>query len=193
MATRYSTSQDDEPSRGRRRATKSSGPPVGPILILVVLMVGAVVVARMAAQGQKTTEEEEPAEVTAESIFGDLPREEPPTRKPGSGSKPKKLYEKAPAGLASNSTWIAAKAVAADAKATLEEAKTAKAAGDHAAWADKGVRAKELYDEAITMTAEWEEELMEKYGDNDRQVSEIKRERDGWFNMLRTLHKTTGR
>ncbi len=193
MSTRYSNTQDDDASPGRRRPRKSSGPPVGPILILVVLMVGAVVVARMAAQSETKEEEARPAEVNAEAVFGDLPREEPPTPKTGSSFKPKKLYEKAPPGLASNTTWVAAKKVAAEAKTVLDAGKIAKAASDHAGWAEKGGRAKDLYDEAITMTAEWEEELMAKYGDNDRQVAEIKRERDGWFNMLRTLHKTTGR
>lgn len=193
MSTRYSKPQDDEPSGERRRPRKSSGPPLGPILILVVLMVGAVVIARMAAQDKGTEEDTGPAEVSADAVFGDLPREEPPTPKVGSGSKSKKLYEKAPPGLASNTTWLAAKKVAVEAKTVLEAGKIAKAAGDHAGWADKGGRAKNLYDEAITMTAEWEEELMSKYGDNDRQVAAIKRERDGWFNMLRTLHKTTGR
>ena len=193
-SSRYNAPQDeDESGRERRRPRKSGGPPVGPILILVVLMIGAVVVARMLAKNQKPADAAPPAEVSADSIFGDLPREEPPTPGARTEYKPKKLYEKAPAGLASNATWVQAKQVAAEAKTTLDEAKAAKAAGDHAGWSDKGVRAKELYDQAITMTAEWEEELMEKYGDSDRQVAEIKRERDGWFNMLRTLHKTTGR
>ena len=36
MSTRYSNTQDDDASPGRRRPRKASGPPVGPILILVV-------------------------------------------------------------------------------------------------------------------------------------------------------------
>ena len=43
------------------------------------------------------------------------------------------------------------------------------------------------------MTADWEDELMAQYGDKDRQVKAIMNERSKWFDLLRTLHKTTGR
>jgi len=183
--------EDDEPTRGRRGARKPAGPPLGLIAVFIALMVGVLVIARMIAQN-KPAPVEEPTPVTSKAVFGDLPEELPPEPRTRSGSS-RKLYEKAPPGLAENATWVEAKAIASRAKAALDEAKTAKAAGDHGGWADKAGRAKDLYDEAITMTAMWEEELMEAYGDGDRQVVAIKRERDGWFNLLRTLHKTTGR
>ena len=43
------------------------------------------------------------------------------------------------------------------------------------------------------MTALWEEQLLEKYGETDRQVRDIMRTRNKWFELLRALHKTTGR
>lgn len=181
--------EDDGPTRGRRGARKPAGPPVGLILAFVVLMVAAVVLARMAAQNRPEPAEPE-APVTAESVFGDLPREEPPAPRTGGRGA---LVEKAPPGLADTAVWVEARATAARAKAELDTAKAAKSSGDHSGWSEHAGRAKDLYDEAITETAAWEEELMEKYGDRDRQVAAIKRERDGWFNLLRTLHKTTGR
>jgi hypothetical protein len=183
--------EDDEPTRGRRGARKPAGPPVGLIALFVVLMVSVVVLARMAARNRPEPEEPK-APVSAQAVFGDLPEEAPPAPRTGGGSGGR-LYEKAPPGLDRDATWVEAQAVAARAKDALDEAKAAKAAGDHGAWSEKAGRAKALYDEAITMTAAWEEELMEAYGDRDRQVAAIKRERDGWFNLLRTLHKTTGR
>jgi hypothetical protein len=158
---------------------------------LIVVMGGAVYLARLAAQN-KPPEEAPKAEVRAQDIFGELPQEEPPDRS-GFGAGNKQLSNKAPEGLANNADWQRAQEIAGDAAAKLELAKVAKAAGDHAVWSTKGNEAKALYDEAITMTAEWEDQLLADYGDKDRQVRAIMNERSKWFDMLRTLHKTTGR
>jgi len=190
LHSRYQQSDGEENSRPRRRARKP-GPPLLPILALIVVMAGAVYIARLAAQN-KPEKEKPKEEVQAQDIFGDLPLEQPPDRS-AFGHGKKRLTNTAPAGLADDANWIAAKQVASDAAAELELAKAAKAAGDHAAWNTKGKEAKELYDKAITMTAVWEEKLMEDYGDTDRQVRAIMDERNKWFDMLRTLHKTTGR
>ena len=188
--SRYQQNDDDEGQRPRRRP-KKQGPPLVPILALIVVMAGAVYLARQAAQN-KPEEEPPKEEVRAAEIFGDLPEEEPPDRS-GFGQGGRKLTNTAPAGLAENPTWIQAQEVAAEAAAVLTVAKGAKAAGDHAVWSEKGNEAKELYDKAIIMTADWEDELMAQYGDKDRQVKAIMNERSKWFDLLRTLHKTTGR
>lgn len=190
MARRYARNDSDENEERPRRQRKKAGPPVGPILLLVGLMIGAVVVARMIASRPKA-EETVKTERPASDIFGDLEIEAPPTYTPG--KTPKRMVDKAPAGLADSALWIEAKGIAKQAAAVLTEAKAAKAVQDYAGWDDKGVKAKNLFDEAIIMTADWESELMEKYGDNDRQVAAIMNERSKWFDMLRILHKTTGR
>jgi len=164
---------------------------MGPILILVVLMIGAVFVARMAAQN-KTDEEPAKEEVKASDIFGDLPVEEPPPLPGGDGSR-KKAANLAPPGLADNADFQKAREIAAQANNAFEAAKKAKADGDHGAWNTKATYAKNLYDEAFIMTAIWEEEILEKYGDSDRQVKAIMQERSTWIDKVRVLHKTTGR
>lgn len=188
--SRYENYEGEEGSRPRRRP-KKQGPPLVPILALVVVMAGAVWLARMAAQN-KPEEQPPKEEVKAAEIFGDLPEEQPPDRT-GMGQGNFKLKNAAPEGLANNANWQEALAVAARAQAALDVAKKAKADDDHATWNKRGVEAKELYDEAITMTAVWEEELLEQYGDKDRQVRAIMKTRSKWFDLLRTLHKTTGR
>ncbi|MFT7484399.1 MAG: hypothetical protein ACI9F9_000239 [Candidatus Paceibacteria bacterium] len=181
-------SSDEEPRQ--RRRPKKSGPPVLPILGLVVLMIGAVVVARMAASRPKADDTvHEPKDASA--VFGDLPVELPPVRE--KGRAPRRMVDNSPAGLTDNAQWVKAQGVVLEAAKVLAEAKTAKAAGDHGAWADQGTKSKQLYDEAIIMTADWELGLIEKYGDNDRQVDAIMKERSKWIDMLRILHKTTGR
>jgi hypothetical protein len=186
--TRYDN-EHDEPSRSRRRPSKN-GPPILLIVGLVILMGGAVAVARMAAKNKPEKAEPKP-EVQASEIFGDLPIEEPPNMPAGNGSK--KLVNTAPAGLADNPDFLRARGIALEAAKKLEEAKKAKSAGDHGQWNIKAGESKELYDQAIIITAVWEEELLELYGDRDRQVKAIMNERSKWIDMLRTLHKTSGR
>jgi len=154
-------------------------------------MGGAVVIARMAAKN-KPEEEDAPAkEVQASDIFVGLPEEEPPPPPGGDGSK--RMVNVAPANLDQHADFQRARELAEQAGNALDSAKKAKAEGDHATWNTKATYAKNLYDEAVTITALWEEELLEKYGDRDRQVKAIMDERSRWFKMLTTLHKTTGR
>lgn len=185
--TRYD--EDDDQPRSRRRS-KPSGPPLIPIFALIVLMGGAVYLARLAAQNKPEPEEPKEA-VKASEIFGDLPVEEPPPRPGGDGSR--KATNKAPEGLANNPDFIRAKEIAVQANVVFEAAKKAKSAGDHGEWNIKAQEAKELFDQAFIMTAVWEEELLEKYGDRDRQVKAIMSERNKWIDKVRTLHKTSGR
>lgn len=195
MATRsrrYESSKNNdegEEERRPRRSPKKSGPPLALIFGIVALMGGAVVLARMAANRPK--EAAPVPEAKAEDIFGNLPVELPPERK--SDPNFRKLRDTAPQGLANTAIWVEAKKVAANADAVYAEAKKAKAANDHTAWAEKGTRAKKLYDKALTMSAIWEEGLLEKYGDTDRQVAGIQTIRNKWFDRLAVLHKTTGR
>ncbi|MCB9914470.1 MAG: hypothetical protein H6828_04900 [Planctomycetes bacterium] len=185
--------EDEDDDRPRRRApAKKGGPPMVPILALVVVLVGAIVVARLVAKAPAPVEEG--PKVDASAIFGDLPEEQPPV--PGSGGPGGgrfKVTDKAPSGLTDNATWIAALHTAEEAAALFAKAKDAKAKDDRAKFNEYGNQAKDLYNKAVEDTALWEEELIEKYGDTDRQVRDIMRIRNGWLDVLRTLHKTTGR
>lgn len=181
----------DEPERRSRRRPAKSGPPLVPIFALLVLIAGSIVLARFVAQN-KEPEPPPKEKIDASEIFGDLPEEEPPPpRVHGAGREP--ITNRAPAGLMDDRTWLEALKIAEQAAVTLAEATRAKANGDHSAWNEKGNAAKELYDKAIEMTALWEDEIREKYGDTDRQVREIMSLRSKWIDKLRILHKTTGR
>ncbi len=162
-----------------------------PIFALLVLIAGAIVLARMVAKNEKP--EEKPKEkIDASAVYGDLPEEEPPV--PGArGSGRKRSTNRAPSGLADNTKWLEALRIADEAAVIFASAAKSKANGDHSAWNEKGNEAKELYDRAIILTAAWEDELMEKYGDTDRQVREIMSIRTKWIEKLTVLHKTTGR
>jgi hypothetical protein len=190
--SRYQKKEEEgEEGRPRRRPTKSA-PPLLPIFALLVVIGGAIVLARMAAKDQKP-EEPPPEKVTAEAIFGDLPVEEPPVPASGGGRADRGTKNRAPSGLADTEVWIEALRTADEAAALLAVASKAKTAGDHATWNTKGKQAKELSDQALESTALWEEELMAKYGDADRQVRQIMSIRSKWFEKLAALSKTTSR
>ncbi len=168
------------------RKKQNSGPPIGGLLLLGVVMAGAVVLARMAAQDQKQEKVVEP-EVQASDIFGNLPEETP------AGPNPASETNKSPEDIAETACWVEAQAVAVRAAAVYKVAKEAKARDDHAVWAERGKEAKELYDQAVILSVEWERGLIEKYGDGDRRVRAITAELNGWFKILEVLAKTTGR
>lgn len=182
------TDRDDQEQRARPR--KSQQPPIVPALLLIVLIAGAIVLARTVAQKQDAEPAPAP-QPTAPKPFASVPDEAPPAPKAGSA---RISYPRAPDGLAdSNPVWAEALKVAATAAELFDEAQKARAAEDHALFQLKGKAAKETYDKAFLMTAEWEEKLLEQYGDRDPQVREILSTRNRWIDRVRVLHKTTGR
>ena len=58
---------------------------------------------------------------------------------------------------------------------------------------EKGRRARKKYDQALELTASWEEDLIEEHGDSDPGVREIMRTRDQWFDRVHWLHKSVAR
>lgn len=182
------TNRDDQEQRPRPK--KSQQPPIVPALLLLVLIAGAIVLARSVAQKEDAAPTPV-AEPPAPKPFASVPDEAPPTPKGGSA---RGSYPRAPEGLASsNPVWAEALKVAATASELFDEAQKAKAAEDHTLFQLKGKAAKETYDKAFLMTAEWEEQLLAQYGDRDPQVREIVSTRNRWIDRVRVLHKTTGR
>lgn len=159
---------------------------MGPILGFLVVMILAVVFARMSAQ-ERAKEAEPVKQIEASEIFGSLPVEEPSMP----GSKPP--TDGSPEDIAQTELWVKARGIAVRAAAVYTIAKEAKARDDHALWHEKGKEAKELYNEAVTLSVDWEAGLIEKYGDNDRRVKAITSELNGWFRLLEVLAKTTSR
>jgi hypothetical protein len=189
--TRYGA-EDAEEQRGRP-ARRSSQPtsPFLPALILLALIGGAIVLARQVAQQPK--EEAQAGEKAQEYVpFANVPEEAPP--EPRGGSSRPGRYPPAPEGLAaSNPDWAKALAIAAEADGYFSAAQKAKAADETTTFLEQAKLAKQKYDEAFTLTAPWEDELFEKYGDRDPQVREIVRTRTRWADRLTVLHKSTPR
>lgn len=160
-----------------------------PILLAAVIVCGI----GLAIMTDKAPAKEDApkAVVEARNPFADVPDEKAPAKNAGGGSSKYTFVSEAPDGLANNDNWRAALKLAAEGEKLFEEAAQAKAAMDVAALNDKGRQAREKLTSAVEMTAVWEEELLEKYGDANLQVREIKRTRSGWIDKMRWLHKSS--
>jgi len=170
------------------RARRGSSASVLPGLIAVALLGAAVAV------GVLNRSEDEPAQAAEEVApgprpFADMPPEEPPGKSSSSGGS----FTRAPEGLANEAIWVEATALAKEAEDLFQKTLTAKRAGDQTTANTHGRAAREKFNQAVEMTALWEEELFEKHGDRDPQVREIKRTRSKWFSRLDWLLKSIAR
>ena len=169
---------------------------MAPLFFFLILAAAGIGVAGWVngVQRRAQAEEAEARETQANDKtdpFADIPEELPPTV--GSGGKSQTNPFGGIGELADDPIWKQAKDLAWKAEGLMADAKAAKAKGDHAAFNEKGKAAKAAYDEALELTAEWEEEMVEKLGENDSNVRAMMKTRNKWFDMLRVLHKTTSR
>lgn len=187
----YSNRESDEERRPARAAKKTSSPLV-PLAVLFGIILGAVILARSFAGKKDATPVEAAPAATGPKPFEKYVEAPPTPREPS--SRDGRAYPPAPEGLAeSNPDWARALEIGDEADVLFDAAQAAKRADQTTLFLEKGNAAKAKYDEAFTLTAVWEEELLEKYGDRDRQVKAIMNKRTAWSDRLRVLHKSTGR
>lgn len=138
-----------------------------------------------AEQAERAAEEERKS---AADPFASVPDELPPgtPKDPSAGWGDTTV----PEGLLAEPTWVKARALADRGLAFGREALKAKEAGDYAGYNAMGAKAREAFDEALEVTAEWELGLIEEYGDTHPQVRQIVRARSDWFDQLKLFRKT---
>ena len=172
----------------------SSGIPPQFVAIGVLLVAAAVVIYIVSVM--KPPEKEEPPVVEVDPFAG-LPPDEPP---PGKSASPFKKTKGSSAaspfgGLASirnDPIWIEAQELAERGLALADEAGRALAAGDHATKKEKGKEAKKLYEKAVDMTRDWEQEKGLELGFDSPDYRQIQRARNRWIKQLVALKKTIG-
>jgi hypothetical protein len=180
---------ESENGRGKRPVRKSGMSPLIPVTLAAVV-IGGIGLSMLGKDPPKAPEAN--AADAKPKPFANLPPEAPPQR--GGGSRSGRTFvAQAPEGLAKNETWQKALKIASEGEALYKEAVDAKAAQDTAKANEKGRAARIKLDEAFTMTAGWEEELLEKYGDANVEVRQIVQMRTGWVNKLDWLLKSVGR
>lgn len=175
-----------EGSQGGRRPARSTNMAMYVPILLAAVIVAGIGLAILADKQP----EEKPVVASApkRDPFADVPPEAPPTKTGGSSKYT--FVSKAPDGLTNDENWKAATKIAAEGELLFQEATQAKAAGDVPLLNSKGREARDKLTTAVEMTAAWEEELLEKYGDGNLQVREIMKVRTGWIDKMRWLHKS---
>lgn len=157
---------------------------------LGVVLVAALAVTLMIKKPSEAAEpEQKPAAGagTVQDVFSDVDKTiEMPVRK---GSKSAGLTNNAPPGLADHATFAEGRKLAAEATTLYDEAVAAQKAGDAATYAAKATEAREKFDRALEVTADWQIDLISKYSSKDVQVDAISKEIDRWQDKLKKVRK----
>lgn len=147
---------------------------------------------RKAAQQTAKAQAPPPApKAETPSPFSDLsavPAEKPPPPPKVNIAGDGRTHPMSPLDLLEDATWKKAVGVAKEGEDLASQAQEAKARGDleHVKLTS---RALAKYDEAIGLTADWEEGLLEKHGDVDPRVREVVKARNVWIDRFNALDK----
>lgn len=152
------------------------------IFVLVGLVIG--VTGWLNSEKIKQAAHEEQTKTPA-NPFQDVPDEigRKPSSAPGASRAPRARI--ALEDLSDDPIWLAALQAVQLGYVLVDEAAAAKRAKNQELFDRKAVAAREIFDSAIENTAIWEVALQEEFGDRDRLVRKVMRERDKWFDIIR--------
>lgn len=182
MATRAHRTQRSAPSKAARNPI----PGMVAVLLFFCLIGGAIYVAVWADRAGSSSAAEPEEDPNAYKPFSSVEPEALPDRTGRNGNN----RPAAPGSLATTPVWKKALIIAEDGWKFAAQAAEGLAADDRSLYRVKGKQAERAFDAAFTMTAIWEEELLEKYSDTDPQVRDIVRTRNKWIDKVRHFHKT---
>lgn len=177
-----------ERSHSAGRRPTASGP--GPLAVVCFVgLIAALGVAGWASRNKRAAAGEgasgpAPAEVDP---FASVTREAPPTASGGGGRV--RETNRAPAGLLDDPLWLGAVQIAQEGYSLRDQAEDSKASGDLSAFAAKAVNAREAFGRAIDASRAFEDRIIDQYGENDRQVRRVARERNKWFDLRAKYRK----
>jgi hypothetical protein len=181
------TSIPRTPRNAPAKAARSPVPGIVAVLLFFSLIGGAIYVAVWADRANSSSAQEPVEDSDAHKPFSSV---EPEALPDMSGRKRDDGRPTAPGSLATTPVWKKALVIAEDGWKYAAEAAEALAGDDRAVYREKGKLAEHAFDKAFTMTAIWEEELLDKYSDSDPQVRDIVRTRNKWIDKVRHFHKT---
>ena len=180
-------SNSDRPRSGRRAASANPSPVAIACFVALILALG---VGGWAASSKKAAaEKEKAAEIPAPTAdpFAGVTREAPPGAPAGRARI--KESNRAPAGLLEDPIWVGATQIAQDAYALRDLAEDAKASEDWAGYSSKAVAARESFGTALDASRNFEDRIIDQYGENDRQVMQVAKERNKWIDQRAKYRK----
>lgn len=200
MTPRPQTRSTDDNERSRRPSRGGPGAGVGPVIGFVLLAGVAIGVAgwlnsAKTQAGNKGGADQSASQGAAEPApdpFAGL-HEEPPAARGSKVSTTMRTTDKAPEGLTSTQVWVDALALGAEADVHAERARNAKEAGQYAVFDEEGKAAKLGFEKAFELTIAWEVEIIDSFGELDRQVRGVIRKRNEWRDQMMAFHKTTSK
>ncbi len=184
----YSRGEDSGTDSGRRpRPSRNQGPNLVPLLgVVAIVAVAGIGFAIYANNNKRPRHDAQDAGKAASEVdpFAGVPEESGPYPM-SPGGKRAGLVDHSPADLLDDPIWVAAATEANEWYVKHKQAQDAFKAKDNKTYLELGPKVLHAFEKLIEETAEWEVELIDKYGENDRRVSQIKAERDKWFAILR--------
>ena len=182
--------RDRRPEQSRSgRAAANSNPSALAIACFVGLVL-ALGIGGWAASAKKATTEKEGAAgppAPAADPFAGLPPEEAPTAPAGRGRV--RETNRAPAGLLDDPRWVGALQLGQEAYTLRDLAEDAKASGDLASFSSTAVAAREGFGRALDASRAFEDRIIDQYGEEDRQVKQVARERNKWLDLRAKYRK----
>lgn len=173
-------------ARPERRRTKR-GPSLAPLYGGMLVAILAIVVVALAKKNDKAREGAEQPVVEDDPA----PRGNPFSRTARSknGEDATASYETAPSDLLQSQVWIDALGTAEEGLIALRAAREKRDAGDQGGYIDGAVHARDLFNQALDDTVEWEMGLVEKHGEQDPLVRKVQEERAKWFQHRKSLRQ----
>jgi len=172
-----------------RRTPRKKAPSLAPLYGAIGIAVLAIIAVAMAQKDKDAREAaKNRVKPTQETVnpFDDIPAGSKVVVSPfESGSSGD--HTPSATGLLAAAVWTEAKASAEKAKTTLQEANAADQAGNRKKYKRLAVEARDLYQEAIDSTAQWEYDISEEHGESDSQVSKVRSLRATWFDQHKKL------
>ncbi len=179
--------REDQEEGGRRQPGRNQSPNMAPVIgIVSIVAIGGVMFAVYANQHKKSVDDAEGGGPPIEVVdpFAGVPDEAGPTSR-SPGGKRSGLVNRSPEGLLDDPVWNAATVKANEGYAHHAAAQAALKAKDNDSYLAKGLAARDLFNQVLEDTADWELGLLDKFGENDRKVSQIMAERERWFGVIR--------
>lgn len=187
-------------SSTRRERTEARAPrQKAPSMLPVIATIGVVVLAALVVtvMTQKAKEKENAASSAASggsasvesNPFAHIDTSPERLMRKGSGSSLPATTHDAPPGLADAQVFQDARVIAAEGKALVEAALAAEKAGDVETWRAKAIEGRDKLEHVIEMTADWEIDLIQKWGSSEAQLKQISAEIDTWRKLLNKVRK----
>jgi hypothetical protein len=175
-------------SRNRRTRTSYGTSPALMAIGILGVIAAAVVTIFLISVGQRV--EEAPPAAAQDDPFADLPPDLPPGHAPKSKGVLEKVNPFADvASPTDDPLWVEAKKKGTMGMDMVLEAVRALRAGDRETARSKGQKAQELITEAVHATTEWEQELVEKFGESHSAVKRVQKTTSEWRRELMALKK----